>query len=181
MSSRRSGGGGGLYRTRSDTLKLQRLIDVLKERGSDLGASLESSASEIFTDVKRKISGERAKELFDKWPSSSRFCLQLTYLANAPRGREGGKEEKLNNGARHNLYRHPQNACTQWTTCVRMGRSMSDNYYVAGQRDLGPCFVGRTRGSLLYLSCILRRKIIIARHDFSLFSVFGLLFFLCHT
>lgn len=40
------------YRTQSDTLKLQRLISVLKERGSDLGNALESSASDFLSDVK---------------------------------------------------------------------------------------------------------------------------------
>ena len=43
-----------LYRTRSDTLKLQRLIDVLKERGSDLGDTLETAATEFLSDVKKK-------------------------------------------------------------------------------------------------------------------------------
>ena len=43
-----------LYRTQSDTLKLQRLIEVLKDRGSDLGDSLESSAADFLTDVKPK-------------------------------------------------------------------------------------------------------------------------------
>jgi hypothetical protein len=42
------------YRTQSDTLKLQRLIDVLKERGSDLGDSLEKSSAEFLGDVKQK-------------------------------------------------------------------------------------------------------------------------------
>ena len=40
------------YRTRSDTLKLQRLIDVLKERGSETAANLETSASDFLNDVK---------------------------------------------------------------------------------------------------------------------------------
>ena len=42
------------YRTQSDTLKLQRLIDVLKERGSALGDSLENKAKDFLTDVKQK-------------------------------------------------------------------------------------------------------------------------------
>ena len=40
------------YKTRSDTLKLQRLIDVLKERGSETAVNLESSASDFLNDVK---------------------------------------------------------------------------------------------------------------------------------
>ena len=43
-----------LYRTRSDTLKLQRLIDVLKERGSGLGETLETAATDFLSDVKKK-------------------------------------------------------------------------------------------------------------------------------
>ena len=42
------------YRTQSDTLKLQRLIEVLKERGSDLGNSLEATASDFLGDVKQR-------------------------------------------------------------------------------------------------------------------------------
>ena len=42
------------YRTQSDTLKLQRLIDVLKERGSDLADSLETKAKDFLSDVKQK-------------------------------------------------------------------------------------------------------------------------------
>ena len=42
------------YRTQSDTLKLQRLIDVLKERGSDLADSLETKAKDFLNDVKQK-------------------------------------------------------------------------------------------------------------------------------
>ena len=44
------------YRTQSDTLKLQRLIDVLKERGSALGDSLETKAKDFLSDVKQKRS-----------------------------------------------------------------------------------------------------------------------------
>ena len=41
------------YKTRSDTLKLQRLIDVLKERGnSETAINLETSASDFLNDVK---------------------------------------------------------------------------------------------------------------------------------
>ena len=42
------------YKTRSNTLKLQRLIEVLKERGSDLAASLEATAADLLEDVKPK-------------------------------------------------------------------------------------------------------------------------------
>ena len=42
------------YRTQSDTLKLQRLIEVLKERGSDLAGSLETKAKDFLSDVKPK-------------------------------------------------------------------------------------------------------------------------------
>ena len=42
------------YRTQSDTLKLQRLIGVLKERGSDLATSLEDKAKDFLNDVKQK-------------------------------------------------------------------------------------------------------------------------------
>ena len=53
-SSSSSSGQRPLYRTRSDTLQLQRLIDVLKERGSDLGDTLETAATEFLSDVKKK-------------------------------------------------------------------------------------------------------------------------------
>ena len=43
-----------MYRTRSDTQKLQRLIDFLKERGSDSAANLETSAADFLNDVKPK-------------------------------------------------------------------------------------------------------------------------------
>ena len=43
------------YRTQSDTLKLQRLIEVLKERGSDLAGSLENKAKDFLNDVKPKV------------------------------------------------------------------------------------------------------------------------------
>ena len=39
------------FRTSSDTLKLQRLIDYLKSTGSDAGTKLESNASEYLTRV----------------------------------------------------------------------------------------------------------------------------------
>ena len=42
------------YNTQSDTLKLQRLIQVLKERGSDLADSLETKAKDFLNDVKQK-------------------------------------------------------------------------------------------------------------------------------
>ncbi len=42
------------YRTRSNTQKLQRLIDFLKERDSDCAANLESSAEVFLNDVKPK-------------------------------------------------------------------------------------------------------------------------------
>ena len=42
------------YKTRSNTLKLQRLIEVLRERGSDLANSLEATASDFLDDVKPK-------------------------------------------------------------------------------------------------------------------------------
>ena len=75
------------YRTQSDTLKLQRLIDVLKERGSALGDSLETKAKDFLSDVKQKRSspliphydsddssggssfGKPAKEEDDDWGS----------------------------------------------------------------------------------------------------------------
>ena len=40
------------YQTRSDTLKLQRLIDILKERGSETATNLEISATDFLNDVK---------------------------------------------------------------------------------------------------------------------------------
>ncbi len=40
------------HRTQSDTLKLQKLIAVLKDRHSDLGHSLENAASDLLADVK---------------------------------------------------------------------------------------------------------------------------------
>ena len=42
------------YKTQSDTLKLQRLIEVLKERGSDLAENLETKAKDFLNDVKQK-------------------------------------------------------------------------------------------------------------------------------
>ena len=43
------------YRTRSDTQKLQRLIDFLRERGNDsAAANLEATASDFLNDVKPK-------------------------------------------------------------------------------------------------------------------------------
>ena len=42
------------YKTQSDTLKLQRLIEVLKERGSDLADNLETKAKDFLNDVKQK-------------------------------------------------------------------------------------------------------------------------------
>ena len=46
--------GAMAYKTRSNTLKLQRLIEVLRERGSDLATSLEATASDFLDDVKPK-------------------------------------------------------------------------------------------------------------------------------
>ena len=43
------------YQTRSDTLKLQRLIDILKERGSETATSLEISATDFLNDVKVSV------------------------------------------------------------------------------------------------------------------------------
>ena len=59
-----------LYRTQSDTLKLQRLIEVLKERGSDLGSSLETSANELLADVKPK-SKETSKRKTSEYSATS--------------------------------------------------------------------------------------------------------------
>jgi len=42
------------YRTRSNTMKLQRLIDYLRDQGSDLASNLEASAAVFFDDVKPK-------------------------------------------------------------------------------------------------------------------------------
>ena len=42
------------YRTRSNTQKLQRLIEFLKERDCDSAANLESSAEVFLNDVKQK-------------------------------------------------------------------------------------------------------------------------------
>ncbi len=65
MSQGGGGGGGGhhQYRTQSDTLKLQRLIEVLKQRGSDLAGSLESSAADFLTDVKTPAARAAAEKL----------------------------------------------------------------------------------------------------------------------
>ena len=54
------------YRTQSDTLKLQRLIDVLKERGSDLADSLETKAKDFLSDVKQK---QRASPIIPHYDS----------------------------------------------------------------------------------------------------------------
>ena len=40
-----------IFRTSSDTLKLQRLIDYLKTTGSDAGTKLEANASEYLNRV----------------------------------------------------------------------------------------------------------------------------------
>ena len=55
------------YRTQSDTLKLQRLIGVLKERGSDLANSLEDKAKDFLNDVKQK----RASPLIPHYDSDA--------------------------------------------------------------------------------------------------------------
>ena len=60
-----------LYRTQSDTLKLQRLIEVLKERGSDLGSSLETSANEFLADVKPKTKDTATKRKTSEYSSAS--------------------------------------------------------------------------------------------------------------
>ena len=43
------------YRTRSNTQKLQRLIEFLKERDCDSAANLEASAEVFLNDVKPKV------------------------------------------------------------------------------------------------------------------------------
>ena len=47
-----------IFRTSSDTLKLQRLIDYLKTTGSDAGTKLEANASEYLTRVNVSIINE---------------------------------------------------------------------------------------------------------------------------
>ena len=49
------------YRTRSNTQKLQRLIEFLKERDCDSAANLEETAQVFLNDVKPKahIEGEK--------------------------------------------------------------------------------------------------------------------------
>ena len=47
-----------LFRTSSDTLKLQRLVDYIKTTGSDTGTKLEANASEYLTRVNVSIINE---------------------------------------------------------------------------------------------------------------------------
>ena len=63
------------YRTQSDTLKLQRLIEVLKERGSDLGSSLESSASDFLTDVKPRAAARARRFIMVEDASVERIYM----------------------------------------------------------------------------------------------------------
>jgi len=68
------------YRTSSDTLKLQRLIDYLKTTGSDAGTKLEANASEYLT---------RVNQLNDT------SCLQVTiphYTGNENDWSSGGED-----------------------------------------------------------------------------------------
>lgn len=47
-----------IFRTSSDTLKLQRLIDYLKTTGSDAGTKLEANASEYLNRVNVSVIDE---------------------------------------------------------------------------------------------------------------------------
>ena len=47
-----------LFRTSSDTLKLQRLVDYIKTTGSDTGTKLEANASEYLTRVNVSVINE---------------------------------------------------------------------------------------------------------------------------
>ena len=51
------------YRTRSNTQKLQRLIEFLKERDCDSAANLEASAEVFLNDVKPKVHIEGKQDL----------------------------------------------------------------------------------------------------------------------
>ena len=52
-----------IFRTSSDTLKLQRLIDYLKTTGSDAGTKLEANASEYLNRVNVSVINEIAANL----------------------------------------------------------------------------------------------------------------------
>ena len=52
-----------LFRTSSDTLKLQRLIDYIKTTGSDTGTKLEANASEYLTRVNVSVINEKVANL----------------------------------------------------------------------------------------------------------------------
>lgn len=66
------------YKTRSNTMKLQRLIDYLKDRGSDLASNLETSAAIFFDDVKPK-SKPPLHLLYDS-DSGSSYCGEQVTL-----------------------------------------------------------------------------------------------------
>ena len=65
------------YRTQSDTLKLQRLIEVLKERGSDLAGNLETKAKDFLSDVKPKKDKSSLIPHYDSDDSSGTIQLVM--------------------------------------------------------------------------------------------------------
>ena len=67
------------YRTRSNTQKLQRLIEFLKERDCDSAANLEETAQVFLNDVKPKAHIEGEKFLLSlKECQSEKSCRTMT-------------------------------------------------------------------------------------------------------
>mgnify|MGYP001234730475 CR=1 FL=1 len=72
------------YRTRSNTQKLQRLIEFLKERDCDSAANLEETAQVFLNDVKPKAHIEGEKFLL------SFHCQRNANLKKLPYDDKGG-------------------------------------------------------------------------------------------
>ena len=68
------------YRTRSNTQKLQRLIEFLKERDCDSAANLEETAQVFLNDVKPKAHIEGETFLLSlKECQSERVAVRIAY------------------------------------------------------------------------------------------------------
>merc|ERR1719397_793666 len=64
---------GNMYsRTASDTLKLRRLINSLKDRGSELASELEHQSAAVFNGVQIVKSNNRSTQRFDSDDEDSR-------------------------------------------------------------------------------------------------------------
>ena len=58
------------YRTSSDTLKLQRLIEYLKSTGSEAGAKLDESAQDYLNKIQVKVS-----QFIDRLKNQNKFLI----------------------------------------------------------------------------------------------------------